>query len=467
MPAPHVLECPVCFATLKLKAAPKPGARLKCPKCAGVFSPTDDDPAPAAEEDDFEDEPVARPKASRGGKTKGKKKKGKPVNLLVPLLIGGALLLLIGAGVGLFLAKDLLFGGAPGVDLAYCQVPNRSLSLEFRVQEFLQSPAVTDAIRNGPQFGESNAAMQQLIGAQISDVEVMQAQVSSAPGGFNPMMSAAPPTDALAILKCKKTLTPPSTGAFDHQGIACYRLSETGGGGSIGLKTDTMFFPNPTTVVIGKEGTIRQILDNWKANGPKPAAGLPNTGATMFLVVEQSVISSAMSQITNGNPMMMLGPAAGMADDLKATGAVLSQQATAFSVSAQLNSGQVAWTATVHGRDASGAQQMQVALDGLRTKLLALVNTFTQAGLPIPEANKKNFELAQQALSTPLQATGDRVAIAVPIPADQQANSINALAMMMPPMKNLKINDGTTAVAPTAAPIPAMPTSLPATAPAP
>ncbi len=466
MPAPHVIECPVCFATLKLKAAPKLGGRLKCPKCAGVFSPTDDDPAPAAEEEDFEDEPVARPK-SRGSKTKGKKKKSKPVNLLMPILIGGALLLFIGTGVGLYLAKDLLFGGAPVVDLAYCQVPNRSMALEFRVQEFLQSPAVTDTIRNGPQFGESNAAMQQLIGAQMSDVDVMQAQVSSAPGGFNPMMAAAPPTDALAILKCKKPLTPPSAGVFDHQGVKCYRLVESAGGGSIGLKTDTMFFPNPTTVVIGKETTIRQILDNWKSNGPKPAAAVANTGATMFFVAEQSVIASAsstLSQMTVNNPMMTMGPAAGVAEDLKATGLVLNQHAAAFSVSAQLTGAQVAWTAAVHGRDASGAQQMQVSLDGLRTKLLSLVTTFTQMGLPIPEANKKNFELAQQALGTPFQTTGDRVSMAVPIPADQQANSINALAMMMPPMKNLRINDGTTPVTPaTTAP---MPTNLPAAAPA-
>ncbi len=463
MPAPNVVECPVCFATLKLKAPPKPGMRLKCPKCAGVFSPTDDAPAPAAEEDDFEAEaPVARPKSR--GKATGKKKKSKPVNLMVPLLIGGVLLLLIGLGVGLYLAKDMLFAGTPTVDLAYCQVPNRSMSLEFRVQEFLQSPAVTDAIRKGPQFGESSVAMKELIGAEIGDVDVMQAQMSSPPGGFNPMMGAAQPADALAILKCKKTLTPPASGSFDHQGIKCYRLIESAGTDSIGLKTDTMFFPNPTTVVIGKEATIRQILDNWKSNGPKPAAGIANSGATMFFVAEQSLVSSTMSQITTGNPLMMMGPAAGMADDLKSTGLVLSQHATAFSVSAQLNSGQVAWSAAVHGRDASGAQQIQVALDGLRAKLLALVTTFLQPGLPIPEANKKNFEMAQQALSTPLQAMGDRVAIAVPIPADQQANSIAMLAGIMPPMKSLKINNGTAPTAtPTTPPMPVMPTNMPTT----
>lgn len=461
MPAPHVIECPVCFATLKLKAPPKPGARLKCPKCAGVFSPTDDEPAPAVEEEEFDDEPVARPKA-RSGKGKGKKKKGKPVNLLVPMLIGGALLLFIAAGVGLYLMKDSLFGGAATVDLAYCQVPNRSLSLEFRVQEFLQSPAVTDAIRNGPQFGESNAAMQQLVGVQMNDVDVMQAQISSAPGGFNPMMAAALPSDALAILKCKKPLTPPSAGVFDHQGMKCYRLIESPGAGSIGLRTDTMFFPNPTTVVIGKETTIRQILDNWKANGPKPPAAMPNTGATMFLVAEQSMVTPALSQLSTGNPMLAMGPGAAIAEDLKATGAVLSQHATAFSVSAQLSGAQVSWTAAVHGRDSSGTQQIQVSLEGLRTKLLTLLNSITQMGLPLPDANKKNLELAQQALSTPIQASGDRVTIAVPIPADQQAASISALAMFIPPMKNLKINDGTAPVAPATTPIPAMPTNMPA-----
>lgn len=455
MPAPNVVECPVCFATLKLKSPPKPGARLKCPKCAGVFSPTDDEPTPAAEEDDFEDDaPVSRPKSR--GKAKGKKKKGKPVNLMVPIIIGVVVLVLVGIGVGLFLARDALFAGKTEVDLAYCQVPNRSMSLEFRVQEFLQSPAVTDAIRNGPQFGESSPAMRELIGAEMSDVDVMQAQISSAPGGFNPMMGPAMPTDALAILKCRKTLTPPSSNSFEHQGIKCYRVTETGGGG-IGLQTDTMFFPNATTVVIGKETTIRQILDNWKANGPKPAAGIANTGATMFFVAEQSLIASAsstLSEMTVSNPMLTMGPAAGMADDLKATGQVLSQQATAFSVSAQLNSGQVAWTAAIHGRDASAGQQIQGAMEGLRTKLLGLVTSFTQMGLPIPEANKKNFELAQTALSTPFQVAGDRVSMAIPIPADQQAASLSALAMVMPPLKSLKLGGATASATPTA---PAMP----------
>ncbi|MDP1796610.1 MAG: hypothetical protein Q8K78_03980, partial [Planctomycetaceae bacterium] len=374
MPAPNVVECPVCFATLKLKAAPKPGARLKCPKCAGVFSPTDDEPA-VVEQEEEDDIPVTRSKPR--GKGKGKKK-SKPVNIMVPLLVGGVLLLLIGAGVGLFLARDALFGGVKEVDLAYCQIPNRSMSLEFRVQEFLQSPAVTDAIRKGPQFGESSAAMKELIGAEIGDVDVMQAQLSSPPGGFNPMMGPAMPTDALAILKCKKTLTPPSAGAFDHQGVKCYRVSESGSGG-IGLRSDTMFFPNANTVVIGKEATIRQILDNWKANGPKPAAGIANSGATVFFVAEQSLISSAsstLSQMTASNPMMMVGPAAGMGDDLKNVGQVLSQNATAFSFSAQLTSGQVSWSAAVHGRDASGTQQMQTALETLRTKVVTLLEFF-------------------------------------------------------------------------------------------
>ncbi len=415
------------------------------------------------EDADAEDDlPVSRSK-SRGKPAAGKKKKKKPANLFVPILLGVVALVLVGGGIGLYVARDSLFGGPVTVDLAYCQVPNRSVSFEFRVQEFLQSPAVTDAIRNGPQFGESNPALKELIGAEMSDVDVVQAQMASPPGGFNPMTGPSAPTDALAILKCRKTLTPPTTDVFVHQGVKCYRVTENSGTG-MGLKTDTMFFPNPTTAVIGKETTVRQILDNWKTGAAKPAAGVTNPGSTVFFVAEQSLVSSTMAQATASNPMLSVGPMAEVGNDLKGTGQVLTQHATAFSVSAQLTSGQVAWSASVHGRDTAGAQQIQVALDSLRTKLLALVTTFTQAGLPIPEANKKNFELAQQVLNTPFQATGDRVTLAIPIPADQQANSVALLAQLMPPMKSFKAG-ASTAPATTTPGVPATTPGMPTTGP--
>lgn len=462
MPAPHVIECPVCFATLKLKAPPKRGARLKCPKCAGVFSPDGDEAAPAVEDDEPAEDDLPITRSRSRGKAGGKKKK-KPVNLVLPISIAAVALLLVGGGVGLYLAKDKLFGGPPMVDLAYCQVPNRSMTLEFRVQEFLQSPAVTDAIRNGPQFGGSSAAMRELIGAEIGDVEIMQAQMSSPPGGFNPMMGAAQPADALAMLKCKRTLTPPSTGAFDHQGVKCYRVNESGNGG-IGLKTDTMFFPNPTTVVIGKESTVRQILDNWKAGGAKPSAAPVSAAATASFFVDQSLITTAAAELSKPNPMMamMMGPAAAVGDDLKQVGQVLAQQGAGLSFSAQLSSGQMAWTVSIHGRDPSGVQQIQTAIDTLRGKLKPMIDLAMGAGIPIPEANKKNLEIAQQVLTAPLQPSGDRVSLSIPVPADQQANSITMLAMLMPPMNKLKVGSASTSTTPTMpTTTPVMPTATP------
>jgi hypothetical protein len=423
MPGPHVVECPVCFASLKLKAPPKRGSRLKCPKCAGVFSPDADEPAAAVEDDEpaEDDLPVSRSRSR--GKAAGKgKKKQKPANLAVPIAIAVVALVLIGGVVGLFLARDKLFGGPRTVDLAYCQVPNRSMSLEFRVQEFLQSPAVTDAIRNGPQFGQSSPAMKELFGAEIGDIESMQAQISAPPGGMNAMMASPAPADALMILKCRKTLTRPSSANFDHQGIMCYRVNE-GGPNAMGTKPDTMFFANDSTVVIGKETTVRQILDNWKTGAAKPPAAPANAGSTVFFFIDQSLVTSAAAELSKPNPMttMMMGPAAAVGEDLKQVGQVLAQQGAGLSVSAQLTTGQLAWTAAFHGRDSSSVQQIQTSIDTLRGKLKPMIDLAMSAGIPIPEANKKNLDIAQQVLTAPLQPSGDRVSLAIPIPADQQA----------------------------------------------
>jgi WD40 repeat protein len=110
MPA-SVVQCPHCHVSLKLKAAPQPGAKLKCPKCQQVFSPK----GAAAAEDEFADLAPLPPRggglpprvgagsrSSKPAASKSKKKgsgSGAPVVLIVSILAGVFVLAGIGGGV--------------------------------------------------------------------------------------------------------------------------------------------------------------------------------------------------------------------------------------------------------------------------------------------------------------------------------------------------------------------------------
>lgn len=116
--AGNTVQCPSCSATLRLKAAPKPGAKIRCPKCQQVFAPQSDEEEYAeeyAEEIDDAPPPPRRsaPPPPRGGRAaggrpapaRGKGKKGAsggtPIGLIIGIVAG--VLVLGGVGVGGFL----------------------------------------------------------------------------------------------------------------------------------------------------------------------------------------------------------------------------------------------------------------------------------------------------------------------------------------------------------------------------
>ncbi len=435
MPAPHPVECPVCFETLKLKAAPRPGARLKCPHCSTVFSPGGDDEPASVEADDEDDVPVrsSRPKA-RGKASKGKKKQ-KPVNLVLPIILGVLALVVVGGGIGLYAARDSLAKlFSPGVDLRYCQLPVRSMAIEFKIQEFLNSPAVTDKIRNGPSFGESSAGLKALLGVEMADLTLMQAQVHLPTGVMGPM----PPRDAMLILRSSKAFTPPTTGVYEIEGVTCYRLED--GGARNDVRMETMFLSGKTAAIIGREESIRGMLSNWKKKTLPMNPPLRSNDETVFVSFDQLTVVGTLGNISrmmSGNPLLG-GAAGGPAQELQTSVTALGAMTNGFSVGGQLNGSQVAWTAAFHTSHAATPQNLQTTVDGIRAKLSTPIDAALAAGALLPPDTVKSMQIVKQALSTPLNVGSDRVSLAIPIPADQQEKSVESLAGLIPPLKHLK-----------------------------
>ena len=440
MPAPHVIECPVCFATLKLKAPPKPGARLKCPKCAGVFSPDDDTPMEVVEDDDpLDDEelPVSRTKAR--GKPTAKKRKRKPVDLRVPILIGVAALILIGGGIGLYAARGTLanlFRSEPSVDLAYVTLADRTMFLEFRAQDYLKSPAVPETVRNGSSFGGASPGLKQLVGLEIGDIDVVQAHINAPLFmglGFAPGMH-----HALAVVKCRRSVTRPTTGGFSYQGVTCYRVQEEGGMAS-GLSPDTMFFPNSTTVVIGKEFQIQKILDQWKA-GQRPTEPAPaNPGQTVYFAIGKQFLQTMSGRMALPGAFPMMGPAAGLSSELQNLSTAVAQNASEFNFGMQVSGSSLTSTLTLQAYDSSKVAPLQSAVDGVRSKLTPIFNLAMQNQAILPEPTRQSMQQAQQVLNAPIQVSGNKLSLTFAATPEKQTQNIEDLAKLMLPLGQLKV----------------------------
>jgi len=439
MPA-HEIECPVCFATLKLKAPPKPGAKLKCPKCSGVFSPGGEpESLVAAEtEDDLEDEiPTSRPKGRVAGKAK--KKKSKPFNWQVPVVVGGILATLIAVAVGLYLARDVLFPAHPTVDLAYCQLDKPAMLVELRPPEFLQSTALPQDVRTGPGIANSSKSLQELMGVELKDLELVQAQVAVT-AGFNPMMPANP-GEQLIVLKSRKPITRPTSESVLVEGVACYYVHADPPSPDF-QNTTSMFFPNSSTAVLGSESTVRALLGKWKAKTPPAPLNFTSPGDTIVMFFGESFVRDTVQSLSNAqaNPMMMMvaGPQAGPDEDFKRAGEVLQANATGFSLSLKCTS-EISLNIAVHGKDTNGAKQLQTMLEGLRTKLQGMLQNLSAMAALMPPDNQEQLKVAEQVLAKPVAATGDRVSIAIPLPAKMQSDALQGLTKNSPVLLGLKL----------------------------
>jgi len=437
---------------LKLKAPPKPGSKLRCPKCDGVFSPDGEPVESLASHDDDDELPPSRPKGRIAGKSP--KKKSKPVNWQVPVLIGGIVVVLIAVGAGLFVLLKNLPSGPPSVDLAYCRLEQATMFAEMRPAEFLQSAAVPPNVKTAPAFVQTTASLKDLLGIEFGDVELIQAQ-AAVQGGFNPMQRGAAPADQLVVLKSKKPLTRPQSEQFDAEGVPCYYVHADPPDVNF-QNTNTMFFADASTAVLGNESTIRSLLAKWKAKTPPAAAAFNSPGGTMVMYLGGDIVRQAVQSITS-NPMlgMMGGPQGGLDADVKQTGEVLQTQAAGFSVSVNC-AADISLSIAVHARDTSGAQQIQSQLEGLRTKLQEPLNQMEASLAQLPAAavgqTREQLTLAKQVLATPVALAGDRVSLAIPLPAAQQATMLQGLTGSTPSRFSLKLGRGGASAAPVASP---------------
>lgn len=442
MATPHTVECPICFTVLKLKARPKPGAKLRCPACHEVFCPEGNQDTEHPPEDES---PIQRrPSTQRKPKATGKATKSRGVHWQVPVLVGGAVLLLVGLGLGLFLLRGQLFkeGFGPQVDLAYCQLPARSFTYELRPAELLNAPALPADLRQAPHLVEASQALRSMIGAELQELASIELQVALADAGL-PMVAGQPnalqPTAGLMVLTALKPLTRPSVSSQFIEGIRCYPVYEEGATPQPNaIRADTLFFANPTTAVLGNQAVIRQILQQWKAAAAKPPTRPSAEGATAYLLIDEAPVREGLTQLQrmlSSNPLLAQGNAGAEVQQI-------SQQLLAhsprISVAAHVQT-QVTWTVAVHGQDASATAQLHGLLETIRQKALEQVAGMSAFAAFLPPEAQTQLNLAKQALSTPFQIASDRVSIPINFAPEMQSQALEMLVNAFPPLGKLRV----------------------------
>src|SRR5262245_3634634 len=121
MPTQTQLKCPTCGAKLRMTDPPAADEEVECPKCGSVFTPAGSAGA-AAEEPGIAPAPAPAP-APTEKKLKGPRappaKVQKTTPYLLTILLGGALVLLVGLGIMFW----WLFNKAGKVQEALMYVP--------------------------------------------------------------------------------------------------------------------------------------------------------------------------------------------------------------------------------------------------------------------------------------------------------------------------------------------------------
>src|SRR5262245_7080732 len=137
MPEPVSITCPHCGARLKLKDSSKLGKKIACPKCQTPFraeAPLEDDFNLDVDVDEFaamektraEEMPVlSRSSSSSRSRSPARKGKSAASSSRLPLIAGGAVLLLVAASLaGWLLTRNKEQpAGAAGTDVAQNAAP--------------------------------------------------------------------------------------------------------------------------------------------------------------------------------------------------------------------------------------------------------------------------------------------------------------------------------------------------------
>lgn len=440
MATAQTYECPICFATLKLKHPPNPESKLHCPECASVFLPVEDT---VADYPSLSGEHTASgSKEPDWADHRSQTAESAPTSWLMTVLFGGLVYVLM-AGVVLFLFRDQLFpqGFGPEVDLAYCQLSDQATTIAFHPAEFLNASALPAAVRQNPTLTEASLALKQLLGVELQEVEVVEyhielATLGAPPGGVSTLLLPQP---SLIVVKTHKVLERPKLSPKLIEGIRCYAVHQEWLESDVQLlPLDTMFFANPNTAILGSQATIREILQNWKAQAPRQARRPVAQSATVCFLLHERPMRALLAQVSRlvtPNPLLARGKAGAEWQQITQD---LADHSSNLTVSAHLSS-EVSWSATFHGKDSAAVQPLHEALENLRQKGLEQLESLSRLATLLPLEAQGQLTLAKEILSAPTQVADDRVSLTFALPAESEAQALQALVKLLVPLGTFRL----------------------------
>jgi hypothetical protein len=317
MAAEFIAQCPGCQAKLRLKRQFE-GRKIRCPKCAEVFKAA----APRAKgddigepdesgplEDDFAEEPVARPRraqsaapaalparikksrpsgksSTKGTASETKKasdKSGSNVKLFA--ILGVSLVVCLVGGLGLFAVKSLM-GGRGGLLAKLAGGPSNSINMKYlperpevilciRVADVWKSPAGKTAAAD-TRFAKTIDLYGKTIGMSPEDIETVTLAVAAPSGNFSKLsqIKAASgegdksETRIVVVVRSKKPfdkkllgeqLHPLSWNKVEGKDVEWGRFD----GHPLFKETQAtaLFLPEPQTLVFGTMLTIPEIAN--------------------------------------------------------------------------------------------------------------------------------------------------------------------------------------------------------------
>lgn len=451
MPAPHAIECPICFTSMKLKAAPKLGMRVKCRDCGSVFMHGAEPTSMLPDEEPEDDEPARSGPVKKKAAGKGKKKsagKGMSGGMIAGLVGGGLALVLLIGGIALWgpISQALAALSRPTLDITKLDLPGRQLVADIRLGELLSSPLLPADTKTKPEFVQASTEFQQFLGVRLEEVEWIRILATS-PG---PMAFMSQTPNGIMILRAGKNLTRPTVSPFQLEDYPCYRLEQTATQNPLGF--DTMAFANDRTIVLGGESSVRAALQLRK-QGQTPV-GLPTESAKTV----QASIAGQQSPMPVGQ-LRMLSAMGGGAPDPSFDQAVQTIETGIGATILELDlKSTLAISVGFQPKSPVTVQQLQTSLEQVRLKL---ATAFEQLANSPMAGSVPGLKTMQPAVNSTFQVSGDRALLSFTLnPADFPTGAGTPFgAMPMPSFAGLKAVTGTasTSTASTAT-MPAMPT---------
>ena len=462
---PFKVSCDHCDASFKISDASKIGKRVKCPKCAELFTivdpNADDEYGNDFEEEEEEEAPPVRRSPRPGAKSSGKSKKkrsadGPPIAMWAG--IGGISLVVV---LGVLWATGMFGGGNAKQQVAatangsvFAALLDRlpgdtEIIVRVRPKDILASTFATEL--RTPQFDQQLQSPNPLLpGTTVAGIEsltlamsgvsqfMVDQKMKSADAPVAMPRSAPPfPNDPLIVITLTDSVTPASLNLSAENG-------ESYGGATIYKRPEPqapgtppfLSIIDPNSVAIGTEKQIKGLLDQQSASGLSADFQFLEDGGQLSVAIcprglQQQVerLSAAKIELPQFHKELQKFAERGG----KAMGLQLALT-TGLEASVVMQGADTAKTAAL---EADLKSRVQAALDGLATPQMA-ANPILGQFKPVLEGIK-------------VTTTGDRVSARAVVPKETLLTVGNIGYSMAAPMMGLGAG-GTTAAPPAKAP---------------